>query len=231
MIRMRRSKERGYFDHGWLETAHTFSFGGYRDEAWMGFGPLRVINEDFIAPKMGFGEHGHRDMEIITYPVSGAVRHRDSLGNEEDIVHGMIQRMSAGSGIRHSEFNPLDERTHMLQIWIEPRDVGLAPTHESKAFAVLDEPGRLHLLASGDGSGGSLKIEQDARLSAGVFEAGDSVRIEIASGRRVWVQVIAGSVSVLGEVLEVGDGAGISDEGVIEFGFDEASEILIFELA
>jgi len=231
MIRVRRSKERGYFDHGWLETAHTFSFGGYRDEAWMGFGSLRVINEDFIAGKMGFGEHGHRDMEIITYPVSGAVRHRDSLGNEEDIVHGMIQRMSAGSGIRHSEFNPRDERTHMLQIWIEPRETGLAPTHESKAFAVLDEPGRLHLLASGDGSGGSLKIEQDARLSAGVFGAGDWARIEVEPGSRVWVQVIAGSISVLGEVLEVGDGAGISDEGVIEFGFDEASEILVFELA
>jgi len=231
MIQVRKSKERGYFDHGWLETAHTFSFGGYRDEAWMGFGPLRVINEDVIAPKMGFSEHGHQDMEIITYPVSGAVRHRDSIGSEEDIVHGMIQRMSAGSGIRHSEFNPLDERTHLLQIWIEPRDAGIEPTHESKAFPFLDEPGRLHLLASEDGSDGSLQIEQDARLSAGVFGAGDSVSIEIGAGRRVWVQVVAGSVAVLGQVLEVGDGAGISDVQGIEFGFDEASEILVFELA
>jgi quercetin 2,3-dioxygenase len=231
MIRVRKSKERGYFDHGWLETAHTFSFGGYRDEAWMGFGPLRVINEDVIAPKMGFSEHGHRDMEIITYPVSGAVRHRDSLGNEEDIVHGVIQRMSAGSGIRHSEFNPLDERTHMLQIWIEPRDAGIEPTHESKAFPILEQPGRLHLLASEDGSNGSLKIEQDARMSAGVFGAGDTISIEIQSRRRVWVQVVSGSVSVLGQVLEVGDGAGISDEQRIELVFNEPSEILVFELA
>jgi quercetin 2,3-dioxygenase len=231
MILVRKSKERGYFDHGWLETAHTFSFGGYRDEAWMGFGPLRVINEDVIAPKMGFSEHGHRDMEIITYPVSGAVRHRDSLGNEEDIVHGMIQRMSAGSGIRHSEFNPLDERTHLLQIWIEPRDAGIEPTHESKAFPILEQPGRLHLLASEDGSNGSLKIEQDARMSAGVCGAGDTISIEIQSGRRVWVQVVSGSVSVLGQVLEVGDGAGISDEQQIELVFDEPSEILVFELA
>ena len=231
MIRVRRSKERGSFDHGWLETHHTFSFGGYRDEQWMGFGSLRVINEDWIAPKMGFSEHGHRDMEIITYPVSGTVRHRDSLGNEEDIVHGMIQRMSAGSGIRHSEFNPSDERTHMLQIWIEPREMGIEPTHESKVFPILDQPGRLHLLASADGSDGSLVIEQDARLSAGVFQAGDSARVEIEPGRRVWVQVIRGSVSVLGQVLGAGDGAGITDEQRIDFGFDEASEILVFELA
>jgi len=231
MIQVRRSKERGYFDHGWLETAHTFSFGGYRDEQWMGFGSLRVINEDVIAPKMGFSEHGHRDMEIITYPVSGAIRHRDSLGSEEDIVHGMIQRMSAGSGIRHSELNPLDERTHLLQIWIEPRELGLEPTHESKVFPILDEPGRLHLLASEDGSGGSLEIKQDARLSAGVFGVGDSVRVKVDPGWRVWAQVICGRVSLLGQTLEVGDGAGISDEGEIEFGFDQASEILVFELA
>lgn len=236
MITVRKSTDRGHFDHGWLDANHTFSFGQYRDPQWMGFRSLRVINEDYIAAKKGFGEHGHRDMEIITYPISGALRHRDSLGHEEDIEHGMIQRMSAGSGIRHSEFNPGSEKTHMLQIWIEPRETGLEPTHESRRFPIVDEPGRLHLLASGDGDGdgggeGAMVIQQDASLSAGVFGAGDVERVSLESGRHAWVQVVDGSVRVLGELLLAGDGAAISDEGLVEFAFESQSEILVFDLA
>lgn len=230
MITIRRSSERGHIDHGWLDARHTFSFGQYQDSKWMGFGSLRVINEDVIGAKMGFGEHGHRDMEIITYPVSGAVRHRDSLGNEEDIVHGTIQRMSAGSGIRHSEFNPLAQKTHLLQIWIEPRERGIAPTHDSKRFGVLEETGRLHLLVSEDGADGSLQIEQDARMYAGVFEAGGSVVHQRGIGDRVWIQVIKGRVELMGVTLGAGDGAGITDEDSIAMRFDDESEILVFAL-
>jgi quercetin 2,3-dioxygenase len=236
-IVIRRSSDRGFFDHGWLKAFHSFSFGQYRDRQWDGFGSLRVINQDTIAPRMGFGEHGHRDMEIITYPVSGSVRHRDSLGNEEDITHGMIQRMSAGSGIRHSEFNPLDSETHLLQIWIEPRETGITPTHESKRFPILEETGKLHLLASADGEGGSLKIEQDAKMSAGIFNEDDSVSVKIRESRQAWVQVIRGSANLTssgtiqeGYALKTGDGAAISHAEAIELVFTEESEVLVFEL-
>ncbi len=231
MITVRKSSDRGHLDHGWLDANHTFSFGQFVDPEWMGFRSLRVINEDRIAAKKGFGEHGHRDMEIITYPISGALRHRDSLGNEEDIEHGMIQRMSAGSGIRHSEFNPGDEKTHMLQIWIEPRETGIEPTHESRRFPIVNKPGRLHLLASGDGENGSMVIQQDASLSAGVFGVGDVEQVSLESGRHAWVQVVHGSVRVLGELLSTGDGAAISEEGLVEFEFESPSEILVFDLA
>lgn len=233
---LRSGDDRGHFDHGWLDTHHTFSFGSYQDSEWMGFGVLRVINEDVIAPRMGFGEHGHRDMEIITYPVSGVVRHRDSLGNEEDITPGMIQRMSAGSGIQHSEFNPSDEKTHMLQIWIEPKEAGITPTHESRVIAIEDKPGRLHVLVSPDGVDGSMVIQQDATMSAGVFDSGDSVGIDIGVDRRVWVQVIRGSMEIRdgdGARVELvgGDGVGVSRAEAVEIGFHESSEILVFELA
>lgn len=231
MIRVRKSKERGHFDHGWLDANHTFSFGQFVDPEWTGFRSLRVINEDFISAKKGFGEHGHRDMEIITYPISGALRHRDSLGHEEDIAHGMIQRMSAGSGIRHSEFNPGSDKTHMLQIWIEPIEPGLAPSHESRQFPIVDKPGRLHLLVSGDGADGSMVIQQDASLRAGVFQAGDVEEISLAYGRHAWVQVVEGRVRVLGHVLEAGDGAAVSNEELTELAFESQSEILVFDLA
>ena len=231
MITVRKNTERGHIDHGWLDAKHTFSFGQFVDPEWMGFRSLRVINEDYIAAKKGFGEHGHRDMEIITYPISGALRHRDSLGNEEDIEHGMIQRTSAGSGILHSEFNPGSEKAHLLQIWIEPREVGIEPSHESGYFPIVDEPGRLHLLASEDGTDGSMVIQQDASLWAGVFGAGEVERVSLRYGRHAWVQVVEGSVRVLGELLLAGDGAAISDEKLIEFGFESQSEILVFDLA
>jgi len=237
MIVIRKDTDRGRVDHGWLDAKHSFSFGRYQDPHWMGFGTLRVINEDVISPRMGFGEHGHQDMEIITYPISGAIRHRDSLDNEEDIVHGMIQRMSAGSGIRHSEFNPLDEQAHLLQIWIEPRERGIEPTHESKRFPILDESGRLHLLASSDGADGSLKIEQDAKMSAGVFDAGDSITIKTDENRKLWIQVVRGEIQLSqnesGEniySISSGDGAGISDIKSIDLKFDQQSEVLIFDL-
>lgn len=228
---VRKSDQRGHIDHGWLDARHTFSFGRFMDPHWMGFRSLRVINEDVIAPKMGFGEHPHRDMEIITYPVSGAVRHRDSLGHEEDIVPGMIQHMSAGSGIRHSEFNPLGEQTHLLQIWIEPREQGIEPGHQSKAFPIFEETGALHLLASPDGEGDSLTIQTDARVYAGVLEAGGRHDHAMRELRHAWVQVVRGSVRVNGSALGTGDGLALSEVGSIGFEADEESELLVFELA
>jgi len=231
MIKVRKSKDRGHFDHGWLDANHTFSFGQFVDPEWAGFRSLRVINEDFISAQRGFGEHGHRDMEIITYPISGALRHRDSLGHEEDIVHGMIQRMSAGTGILHSEFNPRDDKTHMLQIWIEPNEARLTPSHETRRFPIVDKPGRLHLLVSGDGADGSMVIQQDASLRAGIFQGGDEERVSLLPGRHAWVQIVEGRVRVLGHVLESGDGAAISDEELIDIAFESQSEILVFDLA
>lgn len=229
--KVRKSAERGHIDHGWLDARHTFSFGQYSDPHWMGFRSLRVINEDVIAARMGFGEHPHRDMEIITYPISGAVRHRDSLGHEEDITPGMIQHMSAGSGIRHSEFNPLDEKTHLLQIWIEPRERGIEPGHASRSFPIHDERGVLHLLASHDGEGESLRIETDARVFAGTFDAGARVEHTLREFRHAWVQVVRGELRVNGVELAAGDGLALSEIGALEIGFDSESEFLIFELA
>ncbi len=228
---VRKSAERGHIDHGWLDARHTFSFGRFMDPDWMGFRSLRVINEDVIAARMGFGEHPHRDMEIITYPISGAVRHRDSLGHEEDIVPGMIQHMSAGSGIRHSEFNPLDAETHLLQIWIEPRERGIAPGHQSRAFPIHDERNALHLLASHDGEGGSVRIETDARMFAGVFDAGSETRHEMRAFTHAWVQVVRGEVRVNGERIVTGDGIALGDFDAIEFKFDADTELIVFELA
>jgi len=228
---VRKSAERGHIDHGWLDARHTFSFGRYQDPHWMGYRSLRVINEDVIAPRMGFGEHPHRDMEIITYPISGAVRHRDSLGHEEDIVAGMIQHMSAGSGIRHSEFNPLDERTHLLQIWIEPREQGIEPGHSSRSFPIHSERNALHLLASHDGEGGSIRIETDARMYAGVFDAGSRLEHTLREFRHAWVQVVRGELRANGASLSAGDGLAVDDVESIGFEFGDYSEIIVFELA
>lgn len=228
---VRRSGARGHVDHGWLDARHTFSFGGFSDPGWMGFRGLRVINDDVIAPRMGFGEHGHRDMEIITYPLEGVVRHRDSLGHEEDILPGMIQHMSAGSGIRHSEFNPLDEPARLLQIWIEPRARGIEPGHRSLSFDLAAGAGRLRLLASPDGAEGSLRIQSDARMLAGVFGGGERVVHRLSDLPGAWVQVVRGSVMLGGCVLGAGDGVAVEGERELVLGFEEESEIIVFELA
>lgn len=230
-LTLRKSDQRGHADHGWLNARHTFSFGHYQDSEWTGFRSLRVINEDIISPKMGFGEHPHRDMEIITYPIAGAVRHRDSLGHEEDVTPGMIQHMTAGSGIRHSEFNPLPERTHMLQIWIEPRERGIEPGHQSRAFPIHEERNKLHLLASLDGENDSLTIQADARVYAGTFDEGTRVDHTLRDLRHVWVQVVKGTLRVNGAEISQGDGLALSDAGSLNFDFVKDSEIVFFELA
>lgn len=230
MITVRKSDDRGHLDHGWLDTYHTFSFGDYHDPAHMGFRSLRVINEDYVAARTGFSEHPHRDMEIITYPLGGQLRHGDSLGHVEDIGHGSVQAMTAGSGIRHSESNPHNEPVHLLQIWILPRQRGLAPTHESRSFPVVNEPGRLHQIVSPDGADGSLVIQQDARVYAGVFAKGASETVALGSGRHAWIQVARGSLTVNSVTLSKGDGAAVSDETGLDLRFGEDSEILLFDL-
>ncbi|MFK7885207.1 MAG: pirin family protein [Phycisphaerales bacterium] len=230
MITVRKSKDRGHADHGWLNAKHTFSFGQYQDPEHRGFRSLRVINEDIVAPHTGFSEHPHRDMEIITYPISGRIRHGDSLGHTEDIGHGTVQVMTAGRGIRHSETNPHNEPIHMLQIWIEPRDTGLPPTHASRPFPIETETNRLHLFASPDGESGSLQIEQDARLLAGNFSENSSETVSINQGRHAWIQIVHGSVFVNSVHLHAGDGAAISDETRLELKFTKDSEILFFDL-
>ncbi len=232
MITLRRAGERGSFDHRWLKTAHTFSFGEYHDPAHMGFRSLRVINDDVVAPGRGFAEHPHRDMEIITYPLSGTVRHRDSLGHEEDVGPGMIQRMSAGTGIRHSERNPsASDPVHLLQVWILPDAPGHEPRHETRPVRVHDEPGMLHLLASPDGREGSSAIHQDALMFGATIREGDVISHRIATGRGVWVHVARGSCTVNGESMAAGDGAAIEDEPAVEIRADAEAELLVFDLA
>lgn len=230
MITVRKSNERGHVDHGWLDARHTFSFGHYNDPAHMGFRALRVINEDVVAARTGFSEHPHRDMEIVTYPLSGALRHGDSLGHQEDIRHGTVQAMTAGSGIRHSETNPHDEPVHLLQIWILPKAKGLEPAHASRSFPIVEQPGRLHQIASPDGADGSLTINQDVRVHAGVFAKGANETIALGEGRHAWIQVVRGTLTVNGVALGKGDGAAISDETSLDLRFDEDSEILLFDL-
>lgn len=230
MITVRRSDERGHLDHGWLDARHTFSFGDYRDPEHMGFRSLRVINEDVVAARTGFPEHPHRDMEIITYPLSGRLRHGDSLGHTEDIGHGTVQTMTAGRGIRHSEANPHNEPVHLLQIWILPRERGLEPSHDSRSFPIAEQPGRLHQIVSPDGADGSLVIRQDARLYAGVFGRGATETVALNADRHAWIQVARGTVTVNGVTLSAGDGAAISDETSLDLRFDEDGEILLFDL-
>ncbi|MBL0927378.1 MAG: pirin family protein [Phycisphaerales bacterium] len=230
MITIRRSDERGRFDHGWLDARHTFSFGGYDDPSWRGFGHLRVINEDVVAPGQGFGMHGHRDMEIVTYVLSGRLEHRDSLGNRGVIGPGEIQRMTAGSGIRHAEYNPsADEPVHLLQIWILPRRSGATPAYAQRVVRSAGERG-LRVIASGDGREGSLTIEQDAVVHAGVLDRGMSASVPLG-GRRAWVQLARGSASVNGRVLSAGDGAGLEGEASLALSASEdGTEVLVFEV-
>ncbi len=232
MITIRRSEDRGHFDHGWLDTRHTFSFAGYMDPAHMGFRTLRVINEDKVDPDRGFGLHPHRDMEIITLVLSGALEHKDSSGGGGVIRPGVVQHMTAGSGVRHSEFNPSEtEPVHLLQIWILPDEEGITPGYEQKEFAEDERRGRLRLVASKDGRDGSLEIHQDASIYSTLLSAGDQISHDLAEGRAAWVQVAQGAVTVGGERLDQGDGAALEQETAVEIRAEEDSELLLFDLA
>jgi len=234
MITVRKSEARGHFDHGWLDTRHTFSFAGYHDPEHMGFGPLRVVNEDRVQPGEGFGRHGHRDMEILSWVLEGALAHRDSTGGEGVLRPGEVQRMSAGTGVRHSEMNPSrDEPVHFLQIWILPDRTGHTPSYEQKAFPEAERRGRLRLVASPDGAEGSVTIHQDARMYAGLLAEGERTRHVLAPGRQAWVQVARGALALDGQPLEAGDGAAVTDEAALELiGRGAApAEVLLFDLA
>jgi redox-sensitive bicupin YhaK (pirin superfamily) len=235
MITLRPSAERGHFDHGWLNTYHTFSFADYHDPKHTHFRSLRVINEDTVQPGGGFGTHPHQDMEIITYILQGALAHKDSMGTGSTIVPGDVQRMSAGTGVLHSEFNhSKDELVHLLQIWIFPERRGIKPSYEQKTFAAAEKLNRLRLVASPDAADGSVTIHTDARVYGSVLEAGKSVKHELVKGRGAWLQVVSGSVEVNGKQLSAGDGAGIEDEKLLTItGGSESgtSEFLLFDLA
>jgi redox-sensitive bicupin YhaK (pirin superfamily) len=232
MMKTRKAQERGHANHGWLDTYHTFSFADYFDPAQMGFRALRVINEDRVAPGMGFGMHGHRDMEIITYVLEGALEHKDSMGNGEVLRPGEFQRMSAGTGIRHSEFNPSGtEPVHLYQIWLLPDRAGVRPSYEQKAFPEEEKRGRLRLVASPDGADGSLRIHQDARVYLSTLHPGESVSHDLYPGRHAWLQVLRGKVSVNGTALDTSDGLAVSDESRLSIVGEQAAEIMLFDLA
>lgn len=232
MITLRKAADRGVANFGWLDSRHTFSFGEYHDPGHMGFRTLRVINDDLIAGGQGFGTHPHRDMEIISYVVEGALEHRDSMGNGDVIRPGDVQVMSAGSGLTHSEFNPdPGTRTRLLQIWILPERRGIQPRYEQKAFPAADKRNRLRLLVSHDGRDGSLAIHQDASLYASVLDAGTELSFDYAPGRHGWIQVVTGDVEVNGTKLTHGDGAALSDEPKLSLRATGDAEILLFDLA
>jgi len=231
MLTVRKSAERGHAHHGWLNSFHSFSFAGYHDPDWMGFGPLRVINEDRIAPGGGFPTHSHQDMEIVTWVLAGALEHQDSLGNGGVIHPGEVQRMRAGHGIAHSEFNAsASEPVHLLQIWIEPDANGLAPGYEQIAFAPDSLRGRLRLIASRDGRDGSVTIHQDAAIHAGRLAPGDRATLTLAPGRRAWLQVASGRVKVRGLPLDAGDAVAVRFESAIDIEALDASEVIGFDL-
>jgi redox-sensitive bicupin YhaK (pirin superfamily) len=231
MVQFRRSHERGFADHGWLRSFHSFSFADYYDPQQMGFGPLRVINEDKIAPGSGFGTHGHRDMEIISYVLEGELAHKDSMGTGSVIRPGDVQRMSAGRGVMHSEFNHAPQATtHFLQIWIEPNVRGIAPSYEEKRFPAEDRRGRLRLVAAPDGAAGALKIHQDARMYAGLFDGEERDALLLATGRRAYVHVARGSLLVQGERLSAGDAARLQDVAEVRLAGGEQAEVLVFDL-
>lgn len=231
MLQIRKSEERGDAHHGWLHSKHTFSFGSYQDPRHTGFGPLLVINEDRVAPGQGFGTHGHRDMEIVSYVLEGALEHQDSLGFGSVLRYGDVQRMSAGSGVRHSEFNgSKTEPVHFLQIWIQPNVTNIAPSYEEKYFPVESKIGQLRLIASSDGRDGSVLIHQDACVYAAIMNAGHSLEHRLERGRTAYVHVIRGRVSVNGMALAGGDALKISDEPAVGLAGAEAAEVLLFDL-
>jgi quercetin 2,3-dioxygenase len=231
MISLRPGSERGHANHGWLDSFHSFSFADYYDPEHMGYGALRVINEDRVQPGTGFGTHGHRDMEIITYLLSGKLEHKDSMGNGSIIVPGDVQRMSAGKGVQHSEYNPSpDEPVHLLQIWIEPNLKGIAPGYEQRHIAVAEKRGRLRLIASPDGREGSVRIHQDAKVFAGLLDGADAVAQPIPAGRRGYAHVARGRVRVNGQALGAGDAAKIEREATLILDAAQDAEVLFFDL-
>ncbi|MGE0443632.1 MAG: pirin family protein [Vicinamibacterales bacterium] len=232
MIVRRPAAERGRADFGWLDSRHTFSFGEYYDPRFMGFRALRVINEDRVKPGYGFPTHPHRDMEIISYVLDGALAHRDSMGTGSVIRPGDVQRMSAGTGVLHSEMNPSDsEPVHFLQIWLLPDERGIQPSYEEKRFPVEEKQGRLRLVAARDARDGAVAIHQDVDLYAGVFAAGDGARVDLRPGRHAWLQVARGAVTLNGHAFNQGDGAAVSDEGALDLQATEDAEVLVFDLA
>ncbi len=232
MKHVRRGSDRGHFNHGWLDTYHTFSFGEYQDAAHMAFRSLRVINEDRVATGQGFGMHGHRDMEIVTLVLEGALEHRDSLGNGEVLTPGEFQRMTAGTGIRHSEFNPsATEPVHLYQIWLLPERRGLEPSYEQRRFDPAEQQGRWQVVASRDGRDGALTIHQDATLSLATVQAGESLNRAFDAGRHGWLQVLRGRVRVEDTELVAGDGLALSDEKELQIEAADRAELLLFDLA
>ena len=232
MMTLRPSGERGYADHGWLKSFHSFSFAGYHDPDHMGFGNLRVINEDRIAAGRGFGTHSHQNMEIISYVVSGELAHRDSMGNVKGIPPGDVQRMSAGTGVQHSEFNHApDQATHLLQIWIEPDVTGIAPGYEQKTFSETGKRGVLRLVASPDGAQDSVLMHADARLYVGLFDGGESATLALDPARKAYVQLVRGQLDVNGQALHAGDALALQSESELRLSNGRMAEVLVFDLA
>jgi len=232
MIELRKSQERGYADHGWLKSFHSFSFADYYDPKYVNFGSLRVINEDRVAAGMGFGTHGHRDMEIISYVLEGALAHRDNMGNGSSIRPGDVQRMSAGTGVEHSEFNhEKNQATHFLQIWIQPEQLGIAPSYEEKHFTEAEKRGKLCLVAAADAREGAVKIHADAKIYAGLFNGDESATLTIASGRRAYIHVARGSVTVNESALNAGDALKLTEVADIKIAQGDQAEVLVFDLA
>lgn len=232
MLIVRRSEARGHADHGWLRSQHSFSFADYFDPQWMGWGNLRVINEDRIAPGTGFGTHGHRDMEIVSYVLKGNLAHKDSMGNVEGIPPGEVQRMSAGTGVMHSEFNHApNSETHFLQIWIEPDVRGIPPSYEQKAFADAEKRGRLRRVASPDAADGSVKLHADASIYAGLFDGAESARLALNPARKAYVHLVRGELSVNGQALKTGDAVAVRDESQLVLDQARDAEVLVFDLA
>ncbi len=231
MLTVRKSQDRGYADHGWLKSFHSFSFAGYYDPKFMGWGNLRVINEDRIAPGTGFGTHGHRDMEIISYVISGNLAHKDSMGNVKGIPPGDVQRMSAGSGVQHSEFNHAEgETTHFFQIWIEPNVTGIAPGYEQKTFSAPHKQGVLRLVASPDAAQGSVLIHADARMYSGLLDGDQTANLALATDRKAYVHLVRGAVSVNGQALAAGDAALLEGEAAMALTDAVDAEVLVFDL-
>jgi len=232
MIVARRSDERGRANHGWLDSRHTFSFADYYDPQHMGFRALRVINEDRVQPGQGFGTHAHRDMEIISYVLEGQLAHRDDMGTGSVIRPGDVQRMSAGTGVRHSEMNPSPtDGVHFFQIWVLPERQGIEPSYQQKRFEDADRRGRFRLVAARDGRDGAITVHQDVDLYAALFDAGDRAAFTLRPGRHAWIQVASGEIAVNGQVLHAGDGAAISDETALTVTAATPSEVLLFDLA
>ena len=232
MLKLRRSKDRGEADRGWLHSFHSFSFAEYQDPEYMGWGNLRVINEDRVAPRGGFGIHGHRDMEIISYVLEGELAHRDSMGNVKGIPPGDVQRMSAGTGVQHSEFNHApNQTTHFLQIWIQPNIIGVVPSYEQKTVSMASKRGRLALVASPEGGDGAVKIHADASMYAGLFDGDESARVSLDPARKAYVHLVKGQLNVNGQPLETGDALMVEGETELTMNRAQDAEVLLFDLA